>query len=51
MKKPGGSLDYDRQKLLAFRRELGYLHTAHLILGLDASGDLVNQVIWVDDVT
>jgi hypothetical protein len=49
MKKPGGSLAYDRQKLLAFRRELGYLHTAHLILGLDASGDLVNQVIWVDD--
>lgn len=48
MKKPGGSLAYDRRKLLAFRRELGYVHTAHLILGLDANGDVVNQTIWVD---
>lgn len=51
MKKPGGSLDYDRQKLLGFRRELGYLHTAHLILGLDANGDFVNQIIWIEDET
>ena len=51
MKKPGGSLDYDRLKLLGFRRELGYLHTAHLILGLDANGDLVNQIIWIEDAT
>lgn len=51
MKKPGGSLDYDRLKLLGFRRELGYLHTAHLILGLDGNGDLVNQIIWIEDET
>jgi len=49
LKKPGESLDYDERKLRAFRRELGYLHTAHVILGRNGEGELVREVRWVDD--
>lgn len=48
LKKPGESLEYDELKLQAFRNELGYLHTAHVILGLDAAGELVREVRWVN---
>ena len=47
MKKPGERLEYDEAKLLAFRRELGYSHTAHIILGR-RNGKLVKDVRWVD---
>jgi hypothetical protein len=47
MKKPGESLNYDKAKLLAFRKELGYVHTAHIILGR-RNGELVKEVLWVD---
>lgn len=49
LKKPGEPLDRDALKLRAFREELGYRHTAHLILGRGADGQLVRRVIWVDD--
>jgi hypothetical protein len=48
VKKPGEPLEYDTLKLRAFRRELGYQHTGHLVLGLDAQGALVRQLRWVD---
>jgi hypothetical protein len=48
MKKPGEDLAYDEIKLRAFRRELGYLHTGHVILGTDTEGRLVREVIWLD---
>lgn len=48
VKKPGEHLDYDNLKLNAFRKELGYLHTAHLILGLNTNDDLVKDLVWVD---
>jgi hypothetical protein len=47
MKKPGENLQYDEDKLLAFRNELGYVHTAHVILGR-RNGELVRKVIFVD---
>jgi hypothetical protein len=47
MKKPRESLDYDKEKLLAFRKELKYDHTAHVILGRQ-NGKLVKKIIWVD---
>lgn len=48
VKKPGEQLDYDNLKLNAFRNELGYLHTVHLILGLNTNDNLVNNLVWVD---
>ena len=48
LKKPGEDIAYDEFKLLAFRRELGYPHTAHVILGLADDGAIVRQVQWVD---
>jgi hypothetical protein len=48
MKKPGEKLGYDKAKLLAFRRELGYFHTAHVILGRRRNGKLVKDISWVD---
>jgi hypothetical protein len=48
LKKPGGDVAYDNLKLRAFRHELGYEHTAHVILGRNAAGQLTRQVIWVD---
>jgi hypothetical protein len=48
IKKPGEYLTYDELKLAAFRRELGYQHTAHVILGRDSTGELVRVVRWVD---
>lgn len=48
LKKPGGDLAYDELKLRAFRQELGYKHTAHVILGRDPGGLFVQEVIWVD---
>lgn len=48
VKKPGGCLEYDRRKLLAFRAELGYLHTAHLILGRNNHGELIGELSWVE---
>jgi hypothetical protein len=47
MKKPGESMDYDRLKLQAFRDELGYTHTAHVVIGRN-NGTNVREVIWVD---
>ena len=46
-KKPEERLEYDKTKLMAFRRELGYSHTAHVILGRP-DGILVKDVRWVD---
>jgi len=47
MKKPGEDLAYDDLKLRAFRSELGYTHTAHVILGR-ANQEVVREVIWID---
>ena len=50
MKKPDEDRDYDELKLRAFRKELNYQHTAHVIVGrVDAM--IVRQIIWVDDNT
>lgn len=46
VKKPGETLDYDEAKLRAFRKELRYTHTAHVILGR-RNGELVKEVRWV----
>jgi len=48
LKKPGGDLKYDELKLRAFRRELSYPHTAHVIIGREPDGTLVREVVWVD---
>ena len=48
LKKPGEDIAYDRLKLLAFRRELRYPHTAHVILGRADDGTITRQVHWVD---
>jgi len=48
LKKPGEDIAYDELKLRAFREELGYAHTAHVILGLRADGGLVREVAWID---
>jgi hypothetical protein len=48
MKKPGEDMEYDGLKLRAFRRELRYRHTAHVVLGRN-NGDTVREIIWVDD--
>lgn len=48
LKKPGEDLEYDELKLNAFRRELGYRHAAHVILGLNGQGILVREIQWVD---
>ena len=48
LKKPGEPLDYDNLKLKAFRRELGYRHTGHLILGRNDNGIVVKRLEWVD---
>jgi hypothetical protein len=47
MKKPGENLEYDEAKLLASQRELGYIHTAHVILGR-RNGELLKEVLWFD---
>lgn len=47
MKKPGEAMTYDERKLCAFRRELGYEHAAHIVIGKD-NGSIVRNVIWVD---
>jgi len=49
VKKPGESLDYDQQQLVAFRNELGYQHTAHVVVGCCSDGSSVQDVIWVDE--
>jgi len=49
LKKPGEDLAYDTLKLHAFRRELKYLHAAHVILGTTANGALIRDVLWIDD--
>lgn len=48
LKKPGESIAYDELKLRAFREELGYIHTAHVILGHTANNALVREIRWVD---
>lgn len=48
LKKPGEDIAYDELKLRAFREELGYIHTAHIILGYFANNVLVRDVRWVD---
>ncbi len=48
LKKPGEGIAYDELKLRAFREELGYIHTAHVILGRTANNALVREVRWVD---
>jgi len=48
LKKPGEDLAYDELKLRAFRNELGYPHTAHVVLGRNGNGQVVRQVVWVD---
>ena len=51
VKKPGVSAedwDFDRKKLEAFRSVLEYEHCAHVVLGRNASGDIVRDVTWLD---
>ena len=48
LKKPGEDLEYDELKLRAFRDELGYRHTAHLVLGRNSSGQLIREIYWID---
>src|SRR5690606_632508 len=48
LKKPGEDIAYDELKLRAFREELGYVHTAHVILGRAANGAIVREVLWID---
>jgi hypothetical protein len=48
LKKPSEEIAYDELKLRAFREELGYIHTAHIILGYLANNVLVRDVRWVD---
>jgi len=48
LKKPGEDITYDELKLRAFREELGYAHTAHVILGRSANGAIVREVLWID---
>jgi hypothetical protein len=48
MKKPGEDRAYDELKLRAFRRELRYRHTAHVVIGRE-DGTLIREVIWIDD--
>lgn len=47
VKKPGEDLDRDRQKLHAFKEQLGYRYAAHVILGC-ANGAVVGALHWVD---
>jgi hypothetical protein len=47
MKKPNEELGYDDLKLRQFRKELGYLHTAHVVLGC-IDGEVFRKVIWID---
>lgn len=49
LKKPGEGLEYDELKLRAFRAELNYPHTAHVILGRTGNGEIVREVRWVDN--
>lgn len=49
LKKPGGSLEYDAEKLRAFRRELKYQHAGHMVIGLDADDVIVQKLIWIDE--
>jgi hypothetical protein len=46
MKKPCGDLEYDRRKLEAFRRELGYQFAAHVIIGR-TNGAICREVHWI----
>jgi hypothetical protein len=46
VKKLGGDLQYDRTKLEAFRRELGYRHAAHVIIGR-RNGSMHRQLRWI----
>jgi hypothetical protein len=48
LKKPGEPLEYDELKLRAFRRELGYIHTAHVVLGRASDGSVVSEVRWIE---
>lgn len=48
MKKPGENMRYDKIKLHAFRSELGYRHTAHVVIGR-SNGSIIRNIIWVDD--
>jgi hypothetical protein len=48
VKKPREPIAYDELKLRAFRNELGYLHTGHVILGRGGEGNIVRELLWVD---
>lgn len=48
LKKPGEDLQYDERKLQAFRKELGYIHTAHVILGRTRNDEIIREVRWID---
>jgi hypothetical protein len=48
LKKPGENIAYDELKLRAFRDELGYAHTAHVVLGRAANGTIICEVMWID---
>jgi hypothetical protein len=47
MKKPSEDVAYDELKLKAFRNELGYIHTAHVVIGRNHEG-IIRNVVWVD---
>jgi hypothetical protein len=48
MKKREGDLAYDKRKLQAFRRELGYKYAAHIIIGCEQNRP-VGYPIWIED--
>ena len=48
LKKLGEDIAYDELKLRAFREELGYAHTAHVIIGRAANGTIIREVSWID---
>ncbi|UEP40329.1 hypothetical protein [Burkholderia sp. B21-005] len=39
---------YDLKKLEAFRRQLGYRHSAHCTIGYNRCGKLIRRILWAD---
>ena len=48
IKRPRQSLRHDKEKLRAFRAQLGFHHAGHIIIGHNQRDQLVREVRWVD---
>lgn len=48
LKKPDEDIEYDGKKLNAFVSKFGYKHAAHIILGIDRQGNIINNIQWVN---